>query len=264
MLSWNVNGRVDAGRTAQIAAVLDREPDVIALQELTANTYPVWSEALLAAGYSTISSIDLLRAPYADVVPAVTRKYFNGLAVRGTIAALPGLAFPDPEEARLAFPEKYIAARVTLNAGTYEIHNAHLPPGSSRGIVKAQAFRAIRRRTDLAIGRVVLCGDFNTPQHEDADGLTTWASSHPRHFEEWDSAEREVLENPALRDIYRLTRHASAPFAYSHLTRGTKRRYDHIYASPALSPITCVYHVQWLLDRLSDHAAVEADLEATP
>ena len=50
LISWNVNGRVaDAGRK-QIEAVLGREPDVVALQELTVASYPQWCEALLTLG----------------------------------------------------------------------------------------------------------------------------------------------------------------------------------------------------------------------
>ncbi len=159
----------------------------------------------------------------------------------------------------MAFPEKYVAARVVLDDLTLEVHNAHLPPGSTRGVIKPQAFEAIRRRTDQVTVPHVLCGDFNTPKHEDVGRVTTWARSGAGHAH-WDEAERRVLENPRLRDVYRESHPAGDPFPVSHFTGATRRRYDHIYASREFRATACSYHEAWL-GRLSDHAAVEADLE---
>ena len=264
VISWNVNGRVGNACTAQVEAVLGREPDVVALQELTVVSYPQWCDVLLCEGFSIASSIELARLPYPLVEPPIQRRYFNAIASRSPIAALAGLSFEDPEQARVAFPEKYVAARVALDDSSLqvEIHNAHLPPGSTRGVIKPQAFSAIRRRTDDVGRALVLCGDFNTPQQEDTTCATTWAPSHPELDKAWDLAERGVLENPRLRDVYRERHRAGSPFPASHYTGKTARRYDHIYASAHLHATACIYHEAWLHERLSDHAAVEADLEA--
>ena len=54
-----------AGRAGQLRgqlkAVLEREADVIALQEIREATYPAWREGLLAEGYSVVSAVDLSR-----------------------------------------------------------------------------------------------------------------------------------------------------------------------------------------------------------
>jgi endonuclease/exonuclease/phosphatase family metal-dependent hydrolase len=126
-------------------------------------------------------------------------------------------------------------------------------------VIKPQAFRAIRQRTDQLLGPHVVCGDFNTPKCEDATSVTTWAPSDPQHRADWDAAERSVLENLGLRDVYRERHHAGDPFPVSHRTGTTARRYDHIYASTELRATACTYHEAWL-GQLSDHAAVEADL----
>jgi endonuclease/exonuclease/phosphatase family metal-dependent hydrolase len=258
LISWNVNGRVADACAAQINTVLERAADVLALQELTRQSYAQWCDALLAAGFSVVSTIDLVSVPYPE--PSIKRKYFNAIAARGAIAPRPGLHFPDPDEARLAFPEKYVAARIVLDGLELEVHNAHVPPGSTRGVIKPQAFHAIRRRTDQVTVPHVLCGDFNTPRHEDVGHVTTWAPLGPGRAY-WDAAERSVMDNPKLRDIYRERHQGSDPFPVSHYTGTTARRYDHIYASEQLHFTTCTYHQAWLEDRLSDHAAVEADLE---
>ena len=122
---------------------------------------------------------------------------------------------------------------MALDGFELEVHNAHLPPGSTRGVIKPQAFEAIRRRTDQVTTPHVLCGDFNTPQREDAVGVTTWAPSGP-DGPTWDAAERGVLENANLRDVYRERHEATEPYPVSHYTGMTPRRYDHIYASVEL------------------------------
>src|SRR5215212_6918330 len=148
ILSWNVNGRIRSAARHQIDAVLSRAPDIVALQEITMGSYPVWSEGLMEAGHSVVSAVDLVRAPYPESIRQIRRKYFNLTAARHPVAALPGLFFDDPEQAAVAFPEKYVAAGVLLGGAQVEIHNAHLPPGSTRGIIKVHAFQAIRRRVD--------------------------------------------------------------------------------------------------------------------
>jgi len=192
VLSWNVNGRVRAALLRQLDAVLAQEPDVVALQEVTAGSYAGWSCELLNAGFSVVSTIDLLSRPYPPPpypMPPfpravirdghIARKYLNVVASRHPIAMLTGLSFVDPDEARFAFPEKYIAARTRVAGVEIDLHNAHLPPGVSRGVVKVYAFEAIRRRIDADQRNPrILCGDFNAPWTEDADGpingLTKW------------------------------------------------------------------------------------------
>lgn len=138
VLSWNV-----AGRTAQLAdqrdAIVERAPDVLALQEISPRTYSAWCEGLLAAGYSIVSAVELARLPYPPPPyperikqRPISRKNFNLTAARHPIAPLRGLRFGDPEHARLAFPEKFIAAEVTYENRQVEVHNAHAPPGSTR------------------------------------------------------------------------------------------------------------------------------------
>lgn len=234
---------------------------MLALQEVTLTSYRAWNQALWSAGYSVASTVGLVRVPYPEVEPPIRRKYFNLVAVRGRIAMLAGLAFADPVQARLAFPEKYLAVRVLTDHAQMDLHNAHLPPGVTRGVIKMHAFRAIRARIDepTDVPRV-LCGDFNTPQSEDDEGVTTWASAHPRFRAEWDAAERDVLMHPSVRDVYREQHRAGTPFPASHFTRGTPRRYDHIFASPELVTVRCRYLTDWLTEGLSDHAAVEAEL----
>jgi exonuclease III len=281
VLSWNVNGRVGAALTKQLDAVLSQEPDVVALQEVTVGSYPGWSSGLMQANFSLVSTIDLVTAPYppppypmppfpkaAKRQDQIARKYLNVLASRDPIAPLPGLSFTDPDEARFAFPEKYVAARTSIGGLELEVHNAHLPPGVSRGVVKAHAYEAIRRRIDAANGHArILCGDLNAPWTENDDGPIV-ARGGPWSDEvvtRWFEAESSVVRHPHLRDVYRDVHERNTVFPASHLTGGTPRRYDYIFASPELTTMTCEYRETWLKrdvvgNRLSDHAAVVATL----
>lgn len=285
LLCWNVNGRVGEAARRQVQAVLSRSPDVIALQELTGNprrrgsgNYPSWVEELTAAGYSIVSAVDLLAVPYPepdyDTPPLplswkrphgqIKRTHFNLVASRHPIAPLPGLAFDDPEEARLAFPEKHISARIRIDGHEIDIHNTHLPPGVSKGVLKVHHFEAVRRRVDRDPDRpTVLCGDFNAPAEEDEQGpvINYGGDWDAEITERWVKAESGALENSRLRDVYRDVHTDGSPFPAS-LHTGQKRnprRYDYIFASREFTTSCCKYHTDWLEKRWSDHAAVEAD-----
>jgi endonuclease/exonuclease/phosphatase family metal-dependent hydrolase len=238
--------------------VLRREADVVALQEITTATHDAWLEHLSSAGYEVLSTLPLLDIHYP---PPIKRTYCNILAARYPITPLPGLSFPDPEQRRVAFPEKYLAARIVCDGASIDVHNAHIPPGSSRGIIKPHAFQAIRRRIDEDAGHPqILCGDFNSQASEDDDGVTTWGYRHPSLREMWDAAERSILKHPRLHDVYRALRARGDPWEWSHRTKSGPKRYDHIYASADLEPRSCRYWSAWIDEKLSDHAAVEADL----
>jgi endonuclease/exonuclease/phosphatase family metal-dependent hydrolase len=285
IVSWNVNGRTQQAQARQLAALLEREPDVVALQEVTHGSYESWRRGLSEAGLSVLSTLDLVALPYPPpengAYPSppfppgftkhVKRKNFNLLAHRGAIDLLPGLQFKDPAEAQLAFPEKHLAGRLLLDGTAVEVHNTHLPPGVSRGMVKVHHFEAIRQRIDESRGTPrILCGDFNAPISEDVDGpvIQTWGS-WPKgpDSERWIKAEVAALANPQMRDVYRALHVGATEFPASHHTgpSRTPHRYDFIFASEELKPTRCRYLTDWLeatdeRSRLSDHAAVEADL----
>jgi hypothetical protein len=136
----------------QIHAVHERDPDVVALQELKegsdlqelkVGTLDRWRTSLTEAGYSVLSTAELSSRPYPpppyesppfppNNVPTtqLAREAFNLTASRGEIERLPGVSFEDEGEARFSFPEKYLATRVRLNGVEIDIHNAHVPHGA--------------------------------------------------------------------------------------------------------------------------------------
>lgn len=261
IMSWKICGQLAALAQRQIDAVLEREPDVLALQEVSAGNYDEWSAALSGAGYSVVSSIELTKLPYPEMSPPLRRRYFNMIATRRPVVALEGLKYEDAGQAEVAFPEKYMAASVVVDGVSVEVHNADVPPSETLGLMKMHAFQAIRRRVDQSAGRpLVLCGDFMSPRSEKESGLTTWAGTHAKYDAEWDAAERSILEHPVLRDVYLDVHEPGTRFPVSKYTRGTQHRYDHIFASPELETVSCTYESKWITRKLSEHAPVEAEL----
>ena len=290
ILSANVNGRVGDAAKRQLDAVIKQQPDVVGLQEVTNGNYRDWCHGLTRAAYSIVSTVDLVALPYppppypsppfprriAGGQDQIQRTNFNLLAARHPIAALPGLSFANPEEQRFGFPEKYVAGRVTVGGLEVDIHNAHVPPGINRGVVKVHAFEAIRRRVDEVRGKPrVLCGDFNAPWNEDADGpLIERQRGWPEQTKQrWVDAERGVIANPEMRDVYRDVHEQGQRFPASYFTgRGypmTPHRYDYIFACHDFETRSCEYLARWLERddhgrRLSDHAPVVAELVVRP
>lgn len=268
--------------------VLKLKPHVIALQELTTASFPGWDRGLTQEGYSVVSAIDLLARPYppppypSPPFPPprggrhgqIQRRTFNLLAARYPITSLLGLNFEDADEKLYAFPEKYVVADVELDDVKVRVHNAHVPHGSGRGVIKVHAFEAIRRRVDADAQTgipTVLCGDFNAPWAEDANGpITKLRRKWPDDIRaRWFDAEAALFASEKMRDVYRDVHRPTQPFPVSHFTGRkepfTGHRYDYIFASPDLRTKSCEYLSDWLKRdeqkwRLSDHAPVLAEL----
>lgn len=283
LVSWNVNGfnKSEPEVAAKLAALRERDADVIALQEIRNTTWPWWEAGLAEMGYEIVSGRGLAARPYppppyppeARATDQIYRTYFNLIASRVPITEEEGLSFPDPEEAALAVPEKYVTARIELDGSDVRVHNFHAPPGVSLGVIKVHAFEAVRRRLDLDAGKPrILCGDFNAPDYEDDEGPFPSGRRdrrviHRRNplFKRWDAAEEGLMTIPELRDVYRDKHKRGEEFPVSFYTGGVRsgkgpRRYDYVFASDGIETKRCRYLTPWLEDGLSDHAGVEAEL----
>ena len=258
LISWNVARRVSA-LEAQAAALAERAPDVVALQEVTARTWPRWEAALAAAGLThagcTLDAADPARAP------AGPRRTGVLLAAREPLELLPGL-LPVP------WAETALAARV----GAIEVHTVHVP-NAANGEIKPATLAAVRVGLAARRGPRIVCGDLNTPRRELADG-TVWSFARDgrgRLREEragfWDAAETSVV--PGLRDVgftdcFRALHgyaEASPSWTWRQISgHGGGWRLDHVFCSDELEPAGCRYHHAWRDDGLSDHSALEAEM----
>ena len=264
IITWNVARRTSL--LADQAAMLgSRAPDVVALQEITARTLPLWRAACEVIGLPHV--ITSLEGADPAREPAGRRRTGVLLASRAALAASgPSLDVPWPETA--------LVGTVMAKGSSVEVHTVHVP-NAANGWVKVDTLRAIRAGLAAAASAPrVLCGDLNTPRRELPDGRVisfardTKGRLRPKRGVEWDAAELGVV--PGLRE---LGFHDAFRFLHGYERRepswtwrrvaghGGGWRLDHLFASSELTPVACCYHHAWRDTELSDHSALEADLE---
>jgi exonuclease III len=259
LLSWNVARRVTRLQE-QSAAIADRSVDVLALQEVTKRTLPIWREACVQLGLPhVLASLD-------DAEP---RREPASRRQTGVLIAAPTAV---KVAARLAPP--WAETAIGGLAEAIEVHCVHVP-NAANGWIKIQTLEAIRAGlADAPAGPRLLCGDLNTPRRELPDGTVlsfardSTGKLRPERGERWDAGELGVV--PGLReigyvDVFRaLHGYSRREPSWTWQRRAGHSggwRLDHIFASAELRPIRCSYHHDWRDRGLSDHSALEADLE---
>jgi exonuclease III len=241
---------------AQAHALAAREPDVVALQEVTARSWPLWRAALEVIGlpHATCSLADADPARQ----PAARRRGGVLIAARGPLSPAGPLPVPRPESTAAA------------SVAGIEVHTAHVP-NAANGWVKPDTLRALRTGLEARGGPAVLCGDLNTPRREHPDGtvISFARDSRERLREErgteWDEGELGVVPGLAelgWTDCFRaLHGYAAKEPSWTYPRGGGGYRLDHVFCSPDLVPRACAYHHDWREAGLSDHSALEADLD---
>lgn len=244
LISWNVNRRTSV-LASQAAAIAEREPDVVALQEITARSRPLWEAALATIG-----------------LPHVVCSWPP--RPRRTVVLIAARELDPADSLEVPWPETALAARL----GDVTVHNAHVP-NAANGWVKPDTLAALRAGLAAGSGPRVLCGDFNTPRREHPDGTVisfardTRERLRPERGERWDNAELGIV--PGLRDLgfidaFRAL-HGYARKEPSWVFRhGGGWRLDHAFVSAELEPVAATYHHAWRDNGLSDHSAIEVDL----
>jgi endonuclease/exonuclease/phosphatase family metal-dependent hydrolase len=164
LLTWNLNARRDLAR--QLAAIADRSPDVVALQEVTPRSITLWRSALPEAGLPHVVDSFAISAPWSAVGP---RRYGVVIASRFRLTTVVSThAVP--------WPERILTAAVAMPHGAVTVHTTHIPPGSSNGWKKVEMLEAVLAVVSESEGPCILCGDFNLPQAETPQGrIVTWA-----------------------------------------------------------------------------------------
>jgi exodeoxyribonuclease-3 len=254
LISWNVNRRVSV-LAQQAAALASREPDVVALQEVTAGSWPLWQAALETIGLPHAACSLEGADPWRE--PMTRRRTGVVLATREPLEVAEPLAVP--------WPETTLAASVE----SVTVHVAHVP-NAANGRIKPDTLAALRAGLAAGSGPRVLCGDLNTPRRESPDGtVISFARDsrgrlRPERGERWDSAELGVV--PGLRelgfaDAFRAVHGYESKEPSWVWRHGGGWRLDHIFVA-GLSVVASRYHHAWRDDGLSDHSALEADLRA--
>ncbi len=274
VISWNTNARsrrVDE----QVAFLRKRRLDLIALQEVTLKSAPLFRAQLRECGFEfAYDSFELFRNPSELKGP---RRYGVMIASKYPARLIRRKMFSVP------WKEKILSVTVDTPDVSFDFHTTYVPPGSSNGWIKVETLEGIYEGFSGRVERPrILCGDFNIPQMEFSTGeIVTWAQrirengevvlrKRFRHGDgaRWDAAERNIMTRLAeydLPDVYRLLRGWKARGAswYPIRKKGTVvgRRFDHIFASNSLNASGCRYIDNARRNGLSDHSPVVAEFE---
>jgi exonuclease III len=230
----------------QAGALAAREPDVVALQEITRRTWPLWREALAGAG--------LAHAAWSTESP---RRMGVLLAARAEMTAAAPLPVPWPETTLAREIEGVV------------VHTVHVP-NAANGWIKIETLEGVRAGLAASAGARVLCGDLNTPRRESPDGTVmsfardTRGRLREERGERWDRGELGVV--PGLADLgfadalRSLHGYARPERSWTFADGKGGWRLDHVFASAELAVLAAGYHHDWRAAGLSDHAPLEVDL----
>ena len=254
VVSWNVAGRVRA-QPEQAAAIAACDASVVALQEVTRRTLPLWRAALCDMGFVACeTSLDAISGP-------VGRRPLGVLTAAR--APLRRLAAPD-----VPWPERVLCCA----SDDVEVVNVHSPIAPAPDWAKVRTHEAVAAYLEArGDAPIVLCGDLNTPRRELPDGdVVTFAYDsagrlRPERGARWDRAERALvhgLRGHGWVDAFRALhgygeRHASWTFPRD---KGGWRL-DHVLVR-GVRPVASAYAHDWRRAGLSDHSALVVDLAA--
>ena len=281
LISWNIARAGQARIPHQVAALVARAPDIVALQEVRINRVAEYGRALQGAGLPHIF----------DGFTGATGP-FTGSRAAGVLVASrwPCTTAPALRAAcTLPWAERLLSLVIDAPCGQIEFHTVYVPIGFPNrdyevriGTLEGLATGLVR-----AIGaHRILCGDFNLPQHETVDGeVITFGQTRRKNgaFAITNAAmhasEQQVLTGLAasdLTDVYRMLHgYGRQEFSWYHPVSNNGFRLDHVLASRSLGARECRYLDQFRtvepdkytglgFTKLSDHAAMEVDFDPIP
>ena len=271
--TWNLGHRLKK-IPSQIKAVVDRNPNIIAFQEVTLESSKIIKKILSSSYKNIVDSFEL----------SSDQSLWNGPRRLGELIATNYELKPKAQnEFDIPWQERVLGVDITIPNETIEFYNTYIPPGSTNrwkkietleGLYKGLAIHSKRKR--------ILCGDFNTPQDELLKyGVCTFAQKINKKGvpklrkifrggsgNRWDQGERNILEGLKefnLVDAYRQL-HPIPKKAYSFVLerRGrvvAKRRFDHFFLSEEFKIKSIEYLHQFRESGLSDHSPLELVIE---
>jgi len=248
-----VAGRVRR-QPEQADAITRCGADVVALQEVTARTLPLWRDTLAAAGFTALEcSLDGAPAPAGRRPLGVMTAAREPLRRVDSPPAVP-------------WPERVLCCVL----GDVELVNLHSPIAPAPDLAKIRTHEAVAAYLEASeASRLVLCGDLNTPRRELPDGdVLTFAHDsrgrlRPERGVRWDRAERALVHGLRERgwvDAFRsLHGYAEREASWTFANDRGGWRLDHVLVC-GLRVVACAYAHDWRRAGLSDHSPLVVDL----
>jgi exonuclease III len=264
IITWNT-----AGRTSRIGeqfkALIALSADIVCLQEIQYGGDAKW-QTILSVEYSYIISSKDFVDFRSKTGP---RKYHTIIAAKFPLEPKIELSEYVPWKERLLV--------VYLPIYNVRIATTHIPPGVSNGWKKIDFFEGLFRL--VSENRLILTGDFNSPQKEFPDGqILTWgqrinSKGMPYNRKKilgedgqrWHDGEYNLLQgidSIGYCDYFKRM-NGPAHMAYSWVTpsnRDIKYRFDHIIGPENIEVVSAEYCTRFIDDKLSDHAPLLIEL----
>lgn len=251
IVSWNVAKRRDC--EAQAVAITAIRPDIVVLQELNPRTWPRHQQQLASAGL-----VYAMSAP--DLAPRGQRRRlacFVAIASRWPLARA--------RRARIPAPDAIACVTVDSPFGDFDLVGVHIPTyGGADPLLKIETQEGLLARLKRCRTPTLVCGDFNSPLAELADG-TVVPFFRKRGSRQCD-AESALMGATNAHGLVDLFRHCHGYGIEAHSWYWKNRgrtggyRLDHIFASREFSARSCGYIDDWRARGLSDHAPIYADV----
>ena len=271
--TWNLGHRLKH-ISSQMKAVSERNPNIVAFQEVTLESSKIIKKILSSSYKNIVDSFEL----------SSDQSLWNGPRRLGELIATNYELKPRSQnEFNIPWQERVLGVDITTPKETIEFYNAYIPPGSTNRWKKIETleglYKGLAKHTEK---KRILCGDFNTPQDELLKyGVCTFAQKINKKRvpklkkifrggsgNRWDQGERNVLEGLKefnLVDAYRQL-HPIPKKAYSFVIERkgrvvAKRRFDHFFLSKEFKIKSIEYLHQFRESGLSDHSPLELVIE---
>ena len=257
VVSWNLKYKKHNLNQIKLLSRLDA--DIFLLQEVHTNFF----RELKKTGSFSWSALSLNHRPpkHGEGI-----KRSLGCAILGKTGKLLESKLLE----NLDFPERTLIAEVELESEGFTFCSFHIPPGASWKEIKPETMKKISLWLTERKNKTIFGIDANTPEID-----------HPLYRKnKWWWPEEPVLMGPEplhnLKDVYRgylnknplkyaeiIKKRPEGPLAISY-KRGTRAklpcRYDFIYTTPDLKPLSVDYCYDKAIEAGSDHAIVKAEL----
>jgi exonuclease III len=150
--------------------------------------------------------------------------------------------------------------------GSFELIGVHIPTYGrpNNRVLKVETQEGLLKRMAKLNVPTLLCGDFNSPLREEADGtVIPFARRRGSRQREAEAGLMGATNSCGLTDLFRAC-HGYTVDGHSWWWKNRGRtggyRLDHVFASCEFSVKACDYIHEWRTDGLSDHSAIYADV----